>query len=79
MILYYIGPSTVNRLLGRTPVQDLEAGALCVQTKLAKFSTLINQYNAHKTFQVFIFFNAYKPLFTVEIISTILSNFTIIV
>ena len=52
VILYYIGPGTVNRLLGRTPVQDLEAGAICVQSKLSKFSTLIEKYNAHKTFQV---------------------------
>jgi len=52
VILYYIGPGTVNRLLGRTPVQDLEAGAICVQSKLSKFSTLINQYNAHQTSQL---------------------------
>ena len=39
----------MNRFLGRTPVQDLEGGALCLETKLARFNNLLRDHNGHRS------------------------------
>ena len=50
VILYQFGPGTVNIFFGRQATQNLEGGALCLETKLNKFSNLINKQNGHKSY-----------------------------
>jgi len=49
VILYQFGPGTVNVFFRGQTKQNLEGGALCLETKLNKFSNVLNKHNGHRS------------------------------